>query len=60
MTHLVDREPNAGGVLGTNDQADVVLGSEAVIDRADTTVCIRGEVDPSQASGKRDERSDKL
>jgi hypothetical protein len=52
---LFDREPSGSGVLGTDNQADVVLGSEAVVDSADARVGIGGEVDPSQASRKRDE-----
>lgn len=60
MTHLFDRKPSVGGVLGTNNQGDIVLGSETMVDGADTRVGISREVDPSQASGKRDETSNEL
>ena len=60
VAYLFDREPSGGGVLGTNNQRDVVLGSETVVYSADTRVGIGREVDPSQASGERDERSDEL
>jgi hypothetical protein len=51
VAHLFDRKPSVGGVLGTDNQRDVVLGSETVVDGADTRVGIGREVDPSQASG---------
>jgi hypothetical protein len=58
--YLFDREPSVGGVLGADNQRNVVLGSETVVDSADTRVGIGREVDPSQASGKRDETSYEL
>jgi len=60
VTYLFDGKPSGRGVLGTNNQRNVVLGSETVVDSADTRVGVCREVDPSQASGKRDERSDEL
>jgi hypothetical protein len=60
IAYLFDRKPSVGGVLGTNNQRDIVLGSETVVDSADTRVGIGREVDPSQASGKRDETSNEL
>jgi hypothetical protein len=50
-SYLFDGEPGIGRVLGANDQADVVLGSQTVVNGADTGVGICGEVDPGQASG---------
>jgi len=60
VAYLFDREPSGGGVLGTNNQRDVVLGSKTVVDGADTRVGVGREVDPSQTSGEGDERSNKL
>lgn len=59
-THLIDREPDTGRVLGSNNQTDVVLGSETVINGADTAVGVGREVDPGQTSRQRDERSNEL
>jgi hypothetical protein len=60
IAYLFDRKPSVGGVLGTNNQRNVVLGSKTVVDSADTRVSIGREIDPSQASGKRDETSNEL
>jgi hypothetical protein len=60
VAHLFHRKPSVGGVLGTDNQRDVVLRSKTVVDSANTRVGIGREVDPSQASGKRDETSNKL
>ena len=60
MAYLFDRKPSVGGVLGTDNQRNVVLGSKTVVDGADTRIGIGREVDPSQASRKRDETSNEL
>jgi hypothetical protein len=60
VAYLFDRKPSVGGVLGTNNQRDIVLGSKTVVNSANTRVGIGREVDPSQASGKRDETSNEL
>ena len=55
---LFDRQPAGGGVLGTDNEGNVVSRAKAVVGGRDGRVGVGGEVDSGQVARQRDEGAD--